>query len=159
MVAALGADIFVEAFGALYTPDDLHLFLSRVYAPKAIAAELRDPKLRYHIAERDGKMVGLCKIGYGVTLEHDPGDKSIVELKQLYVFASQHGSGIGQMLMDWAIDEAQAAGADAMLLSVYSGNPRAQRFYRRNGFSKVADTYFMVGNQRDAEYLYLREMR
>ncbi len=157
-VAALGSDTFVESFGALYASENLNLFLEQTYTPAKIAAELSNPKLRYYIAERDGKMVGLCKIGYGVTLDYDAGDKTIVELKQLYVFASQHGSGIGQALMDWAIAQANAAHADAMLLSVYSDNPRGQRFYQRNGFSKVADTYFMVGHHRDDEYLFLRQL-
>lgn len=158
-VAALGVDTFVETFGALYSTENLNLFLEQAYAPAIIAAELSNPKLRYLIAERAGKMVGLCKIGYGVTLDYDAGDKTIVELKQLYVFASQHGSGIGQALMDWAITQANAAHADAMLLSVYSDNPRGQRFYQRNGFSKIADTYFMVGHHRDDEYLFLRQLR
>jgi diamine N-acetyltransferase len=158
-VAALGAGTFIETFGALYSPENLRLFLDQAYAPESIAAELSNPKLRYQIAERDGEMVGLCKIGYGVTLDYDPGDLNIVELKQLYVFASQHGTGIGQILMEWAITQANAVQADAMLLSVYSDNPRGHRFYHRNGFSKVADTYFMVGNHRDEEYLYLRPLR
>ena len=110
------------------------------------------------IAQADGKMVGLCKIGYGVTLDYDPGTRRVVELKQLYVYNVAHGTGVGQALMDWAIEQAVSDKADEMLLSVYSDNPRAQRFYTRNGFAKYADTFFMVGNQRDLEFLFLKIM-
>jgi diamine N-acetyltransferase len=159
LVANFGHDSFIESFGHLYTSQDLNLFIASVYTPAVVVAELANPKLRYWIAEDGGKMVGLCKIGFGVTLEYDPGDRKIVELKQLYVFASHHGGTVGQSLMDWAIEQAQRENADDMLLSVYSDNSRAQRFYQRNGFSKIADTYFMVGNQRDDEYLFLRPLR
>ena len=41
-----------------------------------------------------------------------------------------------------------------MLLSVYSENFGAQRFYQRYGFAKIADITFKVGDHYDPEYLY-----
>jgi diamine N-acetyltransferase len=157
-VATLARDTFVETFGHLYSAENLALFIAQVYQPDFIAAEMQNPKLRYLIAEMDGDMIGLCKVGYSVTLDYDPGDRNVVELKQLYLHQSAHGTGVGQALMDWAIKQAEAAGADEMLLSVYSDNPRAQRFYVRNGFNKIADTFFMVGNHRDPEFLFMKIM-
>jgi ribosomal protein S18 acetylase RimI-like enzyme len=58
--------------------------------------------------------------------------------------------------MDWIMDHARARGADEVQLSVWSGNPGAQRFYARYGFSKVADIHFMVGSHRDEEFLFAR---
>lgn len=157
-VAKLGCDTFVESFGHLYAPEDLALFIAQVYQGEIIADELQNSKLRYLIAEQDGQMVGLCKVGYGVTLDYDPGNRRVVELKQLYVRRAAHGTGVGQTLMDWAVSQAEADNADDMLLSVYSDNPRAQRFYEHYGFTKVADTFFMVGNHRDDEFLFLKIM-
>ncbi len=157
-VAKLARDTFVETFGHLYSAENLALFIEQVYQPDFIASELHNPKVCYLIAETDGEMVGFCKVGFGVTLNYDPGDRQVVELKQLYLHQAAQGTGIGQSLMDWAIAEAKAADADEMLLSVYSDNPRAQRFYVRNGFTKIADTFFMVGNHRDAEFLFLKNM-
>jgi diamine N-acetyltransferase len=157
-VASLGRETFTESFGHLYSEADLALFIEHVYTQRAVAAEMANPSLRYQIAEAEGQMLGMCKVGIGVTLDYDPGDRKIVELKQLYLRGSSHGSGAGQALMDWALQQARIEGADEMILSVYSDNPRAQRFYARNGFSKIADTFFMVGNQRDHEYLYMRPM-
>jgi len=44
-----------------------------------------------------------------------------------------------------------------VLLSVYSENYGAQRFYQRYGFAKIADITFRVGTQLDAEFLYQLE--
>ncbi|MGL5839742.1 MAG: GNAT family N-acetyltransferase [Sphingorhabdus sp.] len=158
-LAVLSRATFREAFAYLYCAEDLTLFESQVYAPEVIAAEIASPVRRYRIAEEAGCMIGYCKIGFDRTLDYDAGDKKIVELKQLYVFASHHGSGVARQLFDWVEAEARAAGADALLLSVYSDNPRGQRFYRKKGFTHVGDTYFMVGNQRDDEFLYLKSLR
>ena len=64
------------------------------------------------------------------------------------------GAGIGAQLMDWALGVARERGHDAVLLSVYSENFGAQRFYQRYGFGKIADITFPVGEQLDEEFLY-----
>ncbi|MFM8498827.1 MAG: N-acetyltransferase family protein [Chakrabartia sp.] len=157
-LATLGRDTFVETFGHLYRPEDLAAFLTSIYAEDSIARQLDSDRILYRLAEDAGQLVGYCKLGLDVSLDYDPGDKTVIELKQLYVFASHHGSGVGQALMDWTIGEAQARDADEILLSVYADNARGQGFYKRNGFRWIADTYFMVGNHRDEEYLFLLSM-
>jgi ribosomal protein S18 acetylase RimI-like enzyme len=157
-LAKLSSETFREAFANLYSADDLALFEAAVYAPEVIAAEMANPDRRYLVAYDGDRMIGYCKIGFDKTLDYEWGDRKIVELKQLYVFASHHGGGVAQHLTDWATSEARSVGADALLLSVYSDNPRGQRFYQKNGFAHVADTFFMVGNQRDDEFLYLKRL-
>ncbi len=149
---------FREAFAHLYTAEDLALFEAASYAPDIIAAEMANPSRRYLVAYDGDGMIGFCKIGFDRSLDYDAGDLRIVELKQLYIRASHHGTGVAQALTDWVEAEARAAGAEALLLSVYSDNPRGQRFYQKQGFAHVGDTYFMVGNQRDDEYLYAKRL-
>ena len=157
-LANLGRESFCQAFAHLYASDDLNLFLDQVYTPAVVAAELGNPKLLFLVAEAGGVLVGYCKIGLEVSLDYDPQDRHVIELKQLYILQSQQGAGIGQKMIDWVLDQARLVAADAILLSVWSGNAGAQRFYKRYGFDWVADTYFMVGNHRDDEYLYLKPL-
>ena len=152
-LSELGRASFVDAFGQLYSADNLNIFLNQAYSQAAVEAELANPRRLFRIAERDRRMVGYCKIGFDVTLDHEPGDRQVMELKQLYLLGRETGSGVGAALMAWALDEARARGFDDIILSVWSGNHRAQRFYARHGFEKIGDTIFMVGNHRDEEYL------
>jgi diamine N-acetyltransferase len=158
-LASLSCDTFREAFAHLYSAENLALFEATVYAPQVISAEMANPNRRYLIAYDGAQMVGYCKIGFDKSLDYDWGDEKLVELKQLYVHASHHGSGVAQALTDWAVKEAKAVQANGLLLSVYSDNPRGIRFYQKHGFAHVADTYFMVGNHRDDEFLYLKPLR
>jgi ribosomal protein S18 acetylase RimI-like enzyme len=152
-LAKLGRSSFVDAFGHLYSADNLDRFLEQAYSPGLIEAELANPVRLYRVAERDGQLVGYCKIGFEVTLDHDAKGRRVMELKQLYLLGGETGSGIGTALMAWALDEARTRGFDDVILSVWSGNHRAQRFYARYGFEKIGDTIFMVGDHRDEEYL------
>ena len=90
--------------------------------------------------------------------EHARGGQ-VIELKQLYTDPDATGQGIGARLMDWALEVAGRHEADEVQLSVWSGNEGAQKFYARYGFAKVADIHFMVGEQRDEEFLFARMMQ
>ena len=155
-LAALGRDSFVAKFGAMYRPADLAAFLAQMHADAVVALAIVNPQVRYCLAERDGALAGYCKLELACGWpEHARGDHAI-ELKQLYTAPGATGGGIGGALMDWALAEADALGADEIQLSVWSGNSDAQRFYRRYGFAHVADTHFWVGEQRDDEFLFAR---
>ena len=142
---------FGDTFAHLYTPDDLASFLGQ-FTPDAWSAENGDPAFAFHVGEEDGAVVGYAKLG-PVTLPHvDP--RGAVELKQLYLLKSAHGTGLGRALMDWAVAEARRRGAERMALSVWSENHRAQAFYRRYGFEDRGPHAFMVGNQADEDRVW-----
>lgn len=157
-LADLGCNTFVETFGHLYRPEDLADFLDDTYAPDHVAAQIANPRFLFRLAEDDGRLVGYSKIGLDISLDYDPGNRLVVELKQLYLMATHHGLGVAQALMDRVIAEAESHGADEIILSVWAENARAQRFYQRYGFEWIGDTHFMVGSHRDEEFLYRRKI-
>jgi ribosomal protein S18 acetylase RimI-like enzyme len=153
-LSALGRGSFTASFGHLYRPQDLSAFLEKSHAHEAIAAEMADPARHYCLAELDGALAGYCKLAIPSTLAHHDDALRPVEIKQLYAAPGLTGHGIGAKLMDWALGEARAHDADAIHLSVWSGNDGAQRFYARYGFFKLAEIDFWVGEQCDDEYLF-----
>lgn len=77
------------------------------------------------VAEADGGVIGFASVGGGA--HADPPRQ--VELGALYVVEAHHGSGAGQALLGAAIGDSPA------FLFVAADNPRATRFYERNGFA------------------------
>jgi GNAT superfamily N-acetyltransferase len=155
-LSRLATDSFVAAFGHLYRREDLQAFLSECRSAERYRADLADPAKRVCIAEADGTPAGYCLIVFGQQFAERPDPKPLkpVFLSQLYCLSDMTGRGFGSALMDWAVAEARAWGADALQLSVFSENYGAQRFYQRRGFRHVADIDFWVGNHRDDEFLY-----
>lgn len=153
-LSRLATDSFIAKFGPLYTEADLDTFLTESLSEPAIAAELANPDRVYRLAEHDGTLLGYCKIGLSCGFpEHARGER-VMELKQLYTAPDATGMGIGGRLMDWAMTEFAARGADEVQISVYAYNDGGHRFYRRYGFDKVADITFRVGEQLDEEFLF-----
>ncbi len=155
-ISRLAIDSFIAKFGDLYTPQDLATFLAESLDEPAIAAELANPARLYRLAEAEGRLVGYCKLGLTCGFPEHARGAAAMELKQLYTAPDATGMGIGKALMDWAMAELAARGADEVQLSVYAENHGAHRFYQRYGFAKVADITFRVGEQLDPEFLFAR---
>lgn len=155
-LSRLATQAFVAKFGHLYAREDLDTFLRDCLSEAAVAKDFADPAQVYRLAEADGKLTGFCKISTKCGWpEHARGARAM-ELKQLYTAPDATGMGIGAALMDWAMAELAARGADEVQLSVYAENTGAHRFYARYGFGKVADITFRVGNHVDPEFLFAR---
>lgn len=155
-LSQLATDSFVAAFGHLYGPEDLALFLRDYRSVEKYREHLADPRVRIELAEVEGEPVAYCLIVLDEHFDERPRPRPArpMFLSQLYCAPGMPGRGLSTALMDWAITEARGWGADALQLSVFSENVRAQRFYRRYGFEHVADIDFWVGNHRDDEFLY-----
>lgn len=153
-ISKLATESFIAKFGHLYSAENLAAFLAEALSETAVAADLSNPLRQYQLAQADGRLVGYCKIGLTCGFpEHARGTK-VMELKQLYTDPNATGMGIGGALMDWAMAQFAARGADEVQISVYAENEGAHRFYRRYGFDKVADITFHVGDHVDPEFLF-----
>lgn len=153
-LADLGRRAFVAKFGPLYSPENLAAFLDDTHSPGKVARELADPGMTVAVIEDEGALLAFCKVTHTSTLPRHNDAQRPFELKQLYTDPDRLGRGLGARLMDWALDQARAAGADWLELSVYADNPEAQRFYARYGLAKIADITFRVGDHVDPEFLF-----
>jgi tRNA (guanine37-N1)-methyltransferase len=101
-------------------------------------------------------------VGYVMTVSGEPGDPVIatavrsrptVEISKIYLRQSAHGSGIAQQLMDVAVEDAKAHGAQSVWLGVNQQNARANAFYERSGFLLVGERSFEVGENIECDFV------
>lgn len=151
-LAALSRETFLATFGHLYRDEDRDAFIAQSFAPEIQATEIADPNTRHRLAERDGALIGFAKLG-AYKLPAAIAERCARELHRLYVVEDAKGTGVADVLMRWAIDQAVADGAEALYLGVYQDNHRAQRFYARYGFAHFGAYFFEVGAARDPEFI------
>lgn len=154
-LSKVARETFVEKFGHLYRRRDLDAFLDKSHAPEVYARLLADPDHALWVVEApDGGLDG-----YLVTGPCDlpaPGRKDPSgELMRFYVRAARQGRGLGHAMLGAALDWLEAR-YQHIYLSVYSENDGAQRLYRRYGFDKICDYFYMVGEQADPEWIMER---
>lgn len=154
-IDALFRASFVATFGHLYQPQDLASFLAG-FTPQAWAREFAEPDLRFRLAEDEQGLAGFAKTS-NLTLPAETSARTY-ELRQLYLDERAKGSGAAQALIDWALDQGRARGAEEMWLSVYIDNHRARRFYEKNGFEDQGPYIFLVGTHEDEDRLMRRKL-
>jgi ribosomal protein S18 acetylase RimI-like enzyme len=91
---------------------------------------------------------GGAPVGYAVIGPSDlpvATDGRALELKRFYLLGRLHGHGLGARLMSEVLEGARAAGAQQLLLGVFSANAHAIAFYARQGFTQAGVRKFRVG--------------
>ena len=146
---------FTDTFGHLYSGEPFAAFLESAYGPGGgMARDLLEPSVRWRVAFHQGLPVGYAKL----TPLRAPAPAPLpgaVELQQLYVLRDWHGRGVADLLMQWAL--AQAQDAPEVYLTVFDHNERAKSFYRRYGFVEVGRCTFTLGDRVDDDRVWRRQ--
>ena len=138
-------------------PDDLAHYMRQAFSVERIADELNDPRAVFLVAEIEGELAGYAKL----VCDHiEPGisAEKPIELNRLYSQQKFLGQGVGQTLMDACFDLARENGFDTIWLGVWEYNPRAQRFYEKNGFREVGSHTFVLGSDPQTDLLMQKEI-
>ena len=138
-------------------PDDLAHYMRQAFSLEQITAELAEPNSIFLLAEIGGELAGYAKL----ILDHsEPGitAERPIELNRLYSQQKYLGQGVGQRLMDACFDLAKERRFDTIWLGVWEFNPRAQRFYEKNGFRVVGKHTFLLGADPQTDLLMQKEL-
>jgi len=133
-------------------PDDLAYYMRQAFTVEQIAVELAEPTSIFLLAEIEGELAGYSKL---IIDNVEPGilAEKPIELSRLYSQQKFIGKGVGQKLMDACFKRARDEGRDVIWLGVWEFNPRAQRFYEKNGFRIVGRHTFQLGSDPQTDLL------
>ena len=139
---AISRRTFEETFSKDNTDENMQLYLEYNLTLARLLEEFDDPATAFYFAEDETQLMGYLKV---------KRDNSQLEIERIYVLQEFHGEGIGQALLEKAFQLAQSSGIQHIWLGVWEHNPRAIRFYERNGFTAFGSHIFILGmdEQRD----------
>jgi ribosomal protein S18 acetylase RimI-like enzyme len=138
-------------------PDDLAAYMAKAFSREQIELELADERNIFLLAEIGGEAAGYARLIIGAIEDGITAERPI-ELNRLYSHQEFLGRRVGQTLMDACIGRARDEGCDVMWLGVWEYNPRAQRFYEKNGFHYVGSHTFLLGSDPQTDLLMQREL-
>lgn len=124
-------DVVVGLMAAFYAHFDYHFELEHVRS--ALQSLLENESLGFVLVPIvEETIVGYAAVCHVVSLER--GGRVAV-LDELYVAASQQGSGVGSALLAAVEQASREANANAVVLEIEDTNSRAEELYRRNGYA------------------------
>lgn len=155
---ALATQAFFETFAPLNTPENMDAYLRSAYNLPTLRGELEDGNQEFYFAYADGVLAGYLKINEAPS-QAEFNDPRSLELERLYVLERFYGTGVGQFLMDAALEKAQERGKEYIFLGVWEHNRRAGRFYQKNGFYRIGQHPFVLGDDPQTDYLLRKDLK
>ncbi|MFI2225379.1 GNAT family N-acetyltransferase [Streptomyces fradiae] len=109
------------------SPDDLAPYLS------AFERVVADPHQHLVVAVREGKVVGTLHLTVIPGLSRRGATRSLIEAVRVH--ADARGTGLGTVLVKWAIEESRRQNCALVQLTSDVSRTDAHRFYERLGFT------------------------
>jgi GNAT superfamily N-acetyltransferase len=123
-ISALAGRIWRAYYPAILSSEQIEYMLSWMYDVAQLRRELERGVVFELLLDGD-RALGFC--GY----EQFPGH---LKLHKLYLEVTEHGRGLGSLLLRHVEDEAVRRGIPKVVLGVNRFNEKALRAYRRNGY-------------------------
>lgn len=130
----------------------MRLYLETAFSTEKVQGELSDENAAFYFAEFENEIIGYLKVNYGDSQTEIKSEKAL-EIERIYVVREFHGKQVGQMLYEKAIELAKQINAEFVWLGVWEQNPRAIRFYEKNGFKAFDKHIFRLGNDEQIDIM------
>ena len=153
----IATETFINTIPADVSEDDLTKYVKDRFGKEAISGALSNSETEFYLARLNEKAIGYLKINFG-NAQSDIKDPEGMEIERIYTLSEYFGKNIGKMLLDKAVESATKKMLKYVWLGVWEKNPRAIRFYEKNGFVRFGNHSFKFGNDTHTDILMKLEL-
>ena len=154
----IGKLTFHETFASENSEENMKEYLEKGFSTEKLKSELTDQNAEFYFAELDKKVIGYLKVNVGQS-QTEIRDINALEIERIYVLKEFHGKKVGQILYDKAIELAKEENVEYVWLGVWEQNPRAIKFYEKNGFVKFDKHVFKLGDDEQTDIMMKLELK
>ncbi|NHN47477.1 GNAT family N-acetyltransferase [Halostella sp. JP-L12] len=138
-----------ETYDGVLPDDAVETMLSTHYSPEVLEEIVAADAERLFVAEDDGETVGYAASG---------GSEAAVEGEiSIYVDPDHWGRGVGERLLDRAVEDLAARDVDRVEESVLAENKVGTAFYEKH-FDRVGEREIEIGGETETVNVYEREI-
>lgn len=156
-IQRIGRETFSDTFAASNTEADMNKYLEDSFNESKVKAELSNPDSLFFVAWDNENPVGYLKVNSGGA-QTEQQDNNALEIERIYVKSSHHGKKVGQLLYEKAMEIAGRQHNSYIWLGVWEKNPRAIRFYEKNGFMAFDQHIFKMGEDEQIDIMMKKEL-
>lgn len=151
-IQLIGKQTFFETFAESNTEEDMKKYLEDNFSEEKVKSELNNPDSEFFIAFEDNFPIGYLKLNNG-NAQTESQEENSIEIERIYVKSAYYGKKIGQLLYDKALQVARDKSKSSIWLGVWEENPRAIRFYEKNGFVAFGKHIFKMGDDEQTDIM------
>ena len=149
---------FLETFGSQNSAENMKEFLDTAYAEEKLKDEVENANSSFYFLTVDNKVAGYLKVneGHAQTEQVVP---NALEIERIYLKQSFQHQGLGLVLIKLAEKIAREKEKDNMWLGVWEKNYQAQAFYEKDGFKRVGQHTFVVGEDPQTDLILVKRLK
>jgi ribosomal protein S18 acetylase RimI-like enzyme len=148
----IGKKTFFETFSESNSEENMKKYLEDGFSIEKLTEELNNRHSEFYFAVMDEKVLGYLKLNFGAS-QTELKDTNSLEIERIYVLQEYHGKKVGQVLYEKAMQVAYEKEAIYVWLGVWEKNPRAIRFYEKNGFVEFDKHIFKLGDDKQTDIM------
>jgi diamine N-acetyltransferase len=157
LIADMSRQTFYETFVADNAKEDMDKFMNEQFTHEALMKEVGAPGNIFLLAFDGETAVGYVRMREN-NIPPELDDKNALEIARIYATTDSIGKGVGRALMEKCIAIALELNKTTVWLGVWEKNERAIQFYTKWGFEKFADHDFVLGNDRQNDWLMKKKL-
>lgn len=151
-VQKISRDTFFESFVTSTSEENMQHYLENNFSKEQLTKEVENSHSEFYFAILENEAIGYLKINYSAA-QTELKDVNTLEVERVYVRNNYHGKGVGQQLLDYAIQIAKQKNMQSVWLGVWENNHKAIGFYKKNGFVTFDTHVFMLGEEAQTDYM------
>ncbi|HEY1024397.1 MAG TPA: GNAT family N-acetyltransferase [Sphingobacteriaceae bacterium] len=153
----LATETFDKAFAHLNKPENMKAYMDKAFDIGQLTTELTNEHSLFYFALVNDEVAGYIKLNFheAQTDIHDPHS---LEIQRIYVKPEFQNLRIGEKMLRIARKTALERALQYIWLGVWESNPKAIRFYERNGFQKIGEHPFQFGDDPQTDYIMRSEV-
>ncbi len=148
---------FYETYISMNTAENMENYINTAFSYNCLKKELENPHSFFYALFSGRELVGYLKLNTHAA-QNDIHDEAALEIERIYVSKAHHGKKLGQYLMDKAVEIAKEQKKTYLWLGVWEKNTHAIGFYTKNGFYKIKEHWFQVGEEKQLDFVLQKDL-
>lgn len=143
ILSQVAIEAFMPAHGHSSPEKDMQNYIQSNFNSENLAEEIQNSANTYYLLFDSEKLIGYYKINLNLSCEFIDSS-SVVYMSRLYILPSYYNKGSGKLLLDHAKEISRKNKQSGMWLKVWIKNERAIDFYKKQGFTIIGKSDFVI---------------
>lgn len=154
---AISRETFADTFGKDNSPEDMAKFLDESYNEEKLGGEMANPGSFFYFLKVDGEVAGYLKLNVD-DAQSEEVDPNGLEIERIYLRKSFQHRGLGKQLFEFAEEKGREWGKSVLWLGVWEHNENAKNFYASRGLTRFSEHVFVLGDDRQTDFLLKKSL-
>ncbi|WP_086347574.1 GNAT family N-acetyltransferase [Candidatus Enterococcus clewellii] len=153
----ISIETYSDTFGAQNTEENLKTYLEQAFNLKKLQDELSNPTSKFFFIYYEDQLAGYLKVNYDGAQTEDIAENAL-EVERIYIRVAFKRNGLGQLLINKAIDCAEELQKKHIWLGVWEENDAALKFYQKMGFVQSGQHSFFMGDDEQTDLIMVKAL-